>query len=158
MPTKIYTGIADHPSTMAIPASHQEGLSVAKADELRQKLAQANSLEDVQSLLRDFPGSDAARAYQELQRHRSLDAEKLDLNELDAVSGGADRDWRRDGCAATCEYGSWCVSNDRCFIFDVTYDGFWATCPDGHEHVYDSTTFCCVRCGYPNPDVEVPVS
>ena len=78
------------------------------------------------------------------------DNEELDLEELDAVSGGADRDWRKDGCAATCEWDSWCGSNDNCVIFDVTYSNFWRTCPDGHDHVFNNDDVC-VRCGYPAP-------
>lgn len=45
----------------------------------------------------------------------------LSLDELEAVSGGADRDWPKDGCAATVEYDSWCGSNDYCNRWDVTY-------------------------------------
>ena len=119
---------------------------MVKTNELKERLAQANSLEDVQNALLDFPDIDASQVYQELQRHRSGEAERLDLNELDAVSGGADRSWTKDGCAATCEYNSWCGSNDFCYCFDVTYDDFWATCPDGHKHVYEHGQ--CVRCGY----------
>ena len=79
--------------------------------------------------------------------HRSNNAEKLDLDELDVVSGGADRDWVCDGCAATCETNSWCWSSDRCVIWDVTYDNFWATCPDGHAHKFDEHRQC-IKCGY----------
>lgn len=50
------------------------------------------------------------------------DGTNLSTDELEAVSGGADRDWLTDGCAATVEPGSWCGTNDRCVAFSVTYD------------------------------------
>ena len=117
-------------------------------DKIKERLAGARSLEEVKEILKGNSNIDPERVWKENERHRSLAHEKLDLNELDAVSGGADRDWKRDGCAATCEVGSWCSSNDYCVIWDVTYDNFWATCPDGHEHVFENCV--CVRCGYKN--------
>lgn len=76
----------------------------------------------------------------------------LDLGELESVSGGSDRSWTKDGCAATCEYDSWCGSNDACVFFDVVYCNFWCTCPDGHEHEFVGETLQrrCRRCGCPN--------
>ena len=115
-------------------------------DALKEKLLQANSLEEAKEILSNTPDIDAEKAYEEIARHRSQNSEKLDLSELDAVSGGADRDWKKDGCAATCEPSSWCGSNDQCFIFDVTYDNFWVCCPDGHDHVFKKHV--CQRCGY----------
>ena len=118
-------------------------------NELREKLRGAESLEEVKSALADCPDMDAERVWQEIERHVSAKSEKLDLNELDAVSGGADRDWTKDGCAATCEPSSWCGSNDWCTYWDVTYDNFWATCPDGSQHQWDSGAgYVCVKCGY----------
>ena len=117
--------------------------------ELREKVIHSDSLEEVKEILSGCPGLDAERVWQEVENHRSERHEKLDLDELDAVSGGADRDWKKQGCAATCEAGSWCGSNDFCMIWDVTYDNFWACCPDGHEHVYHNRR--CLRCGYERP-------
>ena len=116
---------------------------------LRGKLSQASSLEDVKSILKGHPAPDAKRVWAEIENHRSLRSEKLDLDELDAVSGGADRDWVKDGCAATCEFSSWCWSNDRCLSFDITYDSFWVKCPDGHDHIFSNLT--CTRCGFVEP-------
>ena len=113
---------------------------------LKEELRNAANLEEVKDILKDRPAYEAERAWKEIERHRSETSEKLDLDELDSVSGGADRSWTKDGCAATCEYDSWCGSNDFCYCFDVTYDDFWATCPDGHKHVYEHGQ--CVRCGY----------
>ena len=116
------------------------------SNELKTRLNAAESLAEVQDILKGRSDIDAERAWQEIESHRSSRNEKLDLGELDAVSGGADRDWKKDGCAATCEASSWCGSNDYCMIWDVTYDNFWACCPDGHEHVFQNRV--CVRCGY----------
>ncbi|MBQ4254778.1 MAG: hypothetical protein II721_02110 [Bacilli bacterium] len=38
------------------------------------------------------------------------------------------------------------MSNDYCMAWETTYDNFWATCPDGHEHVFQDDK--CTRCGY----------
>ena len=115
-------------------------------DKIKERLDDATSLEEVKDILKDSPELDAERLYQELENHRSSRNERLDLDELDAVSGGADRDWKKDGCAATCEPASWCGTNDQCLIFDVTYDNFWVCCPDGHDHVFKN--YICTRCGY----------
>ena len=72
---------------------------------------------------------------------RQTDKE-LSLDELEAVSGGADRNWVTDGCAATVEYGSWCDSNDKCIVWDVTYE-FQPTghlCPNCGKNMYQQNT------------------
>ena len=115
-------------------------------NELKERLGQVHSLEEAKDILADRPDLDAKRIYEEIENHRSGRNERLDLEELDAVSGGADRDWKKDGCAATCEAGSWCGSNDYCMIWDVTYDNFWVCCPDGHDHVFNFDK--CTRCGF----------
>ena len=118
-------------------------------NDLKAKLATADSLEEVKSILGDGSGVNADQLWKEIENHRSSRSERLDLSELDAVSGGADRDWTKDGCAATCEAGSWCGSNDWCEIWDVTYTNFWATCPDGSQHEWDRNAgYVCVKCGY----------
>ena len=116
---------------------------------LKEELSKAGSLEETKDILKGCPDVDAERVWQELDAHRSSKSEKLDLNELDAISGGADRDWTKDGCAATCEFGSWCWSNDRCLSWDVTYDNFWIKCPDGQDHVF--VNLHCTRCGFVEP-------
>ena len=113
---------------------------------MRTKLSEAKDLAEVQSVLPGISDSDSEKIWEEIERHRSNASEKLDLDELDSVSGGADRDWATQGCAATVEVGSWCWSNDHCAIFDVTYDNLWSTCPDGHPHEFSDEDIC-VRCG-----------
>ena len=119
-------------------------------NEFKQRLLQAESLEDVKRMLKDEPSDVAERIYKEFETHCSDSSRKLDIDELDAVSGGsADRDWTKDGCAATCEGGSWCGSNDFCYAWDVTYDNFWATCPDGSPHDWSPNGgYVCLKCGY----------
>ena len=118
-------------------------------DKLKAKVFGANSLEEVKDILKGHPELSPEPIWDEIKRRRSGESEKLDLSELEAVSGGADRDWVKDGCAATCEFGSWCWSNDRCLQFDVTYDSFWIKCPDGHDHIFSGLT--CTRCGFVEP-------
>ena len=115
-------------------------------DAMRAKLSNARSLNEVKSILSGAEGVDCERVWGEIGKHRSIRSEKLDLNELESVSGGEDRDWITDGCAATCEDGSWCGSNDRCYVWDVTYDHFQCRCPDGQKHVIKGDY--CVRCGW----------
>ena len=122
-------------------------------DELKAKLREAKSLEEVEDVLKDYPGLKVEEIWKEIENHQGSKNEKLDLDELDAVSGGS-RDWQKDGCAATCESGSWCWSNDHCAIFDVQYDNFWKTCPDGHEHTPKQGV--CTRCGCNVPDEFFP--
>ena len=118
-------------------------------NELKERLLQAESLEDAKTILKDEPEDVAEQILKEFETHRLGGSRKLDIDELDAVSGGADRDWVKDRCAATCEPGSWCGSNDYCVIWDVTYDNFWATCPDGSQHDWDlNGGYVCLKCGY----------
>lgn len=105
----------------------------------------ARSLEEVKGLLKDNLEINSEQVWSERQKRHFGKAEKLDLNELDSISGGADRDWQKDGRTATCEIGSWCGSNDKCIIWDVAYCHFCHTCPDDHEHVFED--YVCVRCG-----------
>ena len=70
----------------------------------------------MKGLLSKCPDLDAERIWQETEAHRSGKHEKLDLDELDAVSGGREHGWKREGCAATCEEDSWCGSNDYCMM------------------------------------------
>ena len=83
-------------------------------DEVKNALANAGE---------EFVDVDAGRVYEALKRKLEKN-EKLDLDELDAVAGGYDRNWWVDGCAATCESDSWCWSNDWCNSFEVTYQEF----------------------------------
>ncbi|MCR5004796.1 MAG: hypothetical protein K6A77_02710 [Clostridiales bacterium] len=132
------------------------------SEKLDSKLFKAKSQDEIAVIL-DAAGKDTARAEQiwdEIQG-RGKDRE-LDLDELDAVSGGADRDWLTDGCAASVEPGSFCNTNDACWHFSVTYDHepVEGPCPvcGGMMYYYkteyatrpsdDVDYFKCRSCGY----------
>ena len=118
--------------------------------EMEQRLRAAQSREEVEEIIKGDPVLDAEKIWKELEKRQPDANEKLDLDELDSVSGGADRDWVKDGCAATCEWTSWCFTNDYCNLCEVTYDNYWAKCPNGEEHLYYGKK--CMKCGYFNPD------
>ncbi len=90
-------------------------------EEFKSKLLQAQSEEEVAGLLKNagMDESTAGQIWSEISSHRA--EKELSLDELESVSGGYDRDWLTDGCAATVEPKSWCDSNDSCIYFDVTY-------------------------------------
>ena len=94
-------------------------------NERKAKLLAAQSEEEVTELLKadgqEIPPEGAARLWEEIKKARKQNGKELSPDELEAVSGGADRDWLEVGCAATVEPGSWCGSNDWCAIIDVTY-------------------------------------
>ena len=102
--------------------------------ELKAKLRSAKSEEEAAALLKDAGVDEplAGRLWNEISRSR--EGKELSLDELETVSGGADRDWLKEGCAATVEAGSWCGTNDSCVWIDVQYD---------HPPVKDP----CPQCG-----------
>jgi len=105
-------------------------------EELKLKLLQAKSAEEVAGLLKNagMDESKAAQLLKEIQKGWEQEGKELSLDELETVSGGADRDWLKEGCAATVEAGSWCGTNDSCVWIDVQYD---------HPPVKDP----CPQCG-----------
>ena len=134
-------------------------------NELKAKLLAAKSAEEVTELVKaagqEITAEDAAHIWEEISRKREQDGKELSLDELEAVSGGADRNWATQGCAATVEYGSWCDSNDYCSIWDVTYDNppLGSKCPNCGTSLYRSYEIDypymrevaykrCKNCGY----------
>ena len=106
------------------------------SEELKKELIKAQSAEQVTEIVKadgqEISTEDAEQLWQEIAKHNQ-DAE-LSADELEVVSGGADRDWLTDGCAATVEVDhGFCGSNDYCNWWDVTYD---------HEPIA-----ICKRCG-----------
>ena len=57
----------------------------------------------------------------------------MDGDELEAVSGGEKRDFGASGCSATVEEGSWCVSDDECYKWDVVYTNI-DRCPNASRN------------------------
>ena len=121
--------------------------------DLRPRLMLAESAEEVKEIIRKAGGEisadDAEHLYDEVRLHNESNGKEIDDDEMDAVAGGADMDWINDGCAATCEPGSWCGSNDMCICFSVTYDRFFGFCPDGTKHIPERKPDgeYCTKCG-----------
>ena len=53
----------------------------------------------------DLSGA-AGGSREEPAKRRAQDGKELSLDELETVSGGEDRNWLKEGCAATAEAGS----------------------------------------------------
>lgn len=122
-------------------------------NELKAKLLAARSAREAAALLRDA-GVDAPlaeRLWTELKHKREADGKELSLDELGSVSGGFDRDWLKEGCAATVEPYSWCGSDDACLMRDVVYAhqpvGTCSYC-GGYQYSRPSLSeYVCSKCG-----------
>ena len=93
-------------------------------NELRKKAMEAASAEEIMEIMKaageEITAEEAERFYEKVQ-DKKTDRE-LSLDELEAVAGGEDRDWLRDGCAATVEAGSDCYGTDMCGLWPVIYE------------------------------------
>ena len=93
-------------------------------NELKKKAMEAAGAEEVMEIMKaageEITAEEAERFYEKVQ-DKKTDRE-LSLDELEAVAGGEDRDWLRDGCAATVEAGSDCYGTDMCGLWPVTYE------------------------------------
>ena len=93
-------------------------------EELKKKTLAAASAEEIMEIMKaageEITAEEAERFYEKVQ-DKKTDRE-LSLDELEAVAGGEDRDWLRDGCAATVEGGSDCYGTDMCGLWPVTYE------------------------------------
>ena len=130
------------------------------SNELKTKLLAVQSSEEAAALVKadgqEISAKETARLWEEIGKYREQDDQLLSLDELEAVSGGADRDWVDDGCAATVEPNSWCSSNDACIWDDVTYDKEPISLCDNckQSYVYEAyyganyTYWVCPRCGF----------
>ena len=124
--------------------------------ELEAKLLAAKSAEEAAGLLREagVNAPQVNRLWKELTHKRETDGMELSPDELESISGGADRDWERDGCAASCEAGSWCWSNDKCIHWEITYDNMPSRtceyCNGAMEYiggVGNTDIYRCKKCG-----------
>ena len=110
--------------------------------ELKEKLLTAQSAEEAAALVKAdgqrLTREDAEHLWAEIAKSREQDGRELSTEELDAVAGGADRNWVTEDCAATVEFRSFCISNDNCIWRDVTYDyGPTGTlCPNCGQNMY----------------------
>ena len=123
-------------------------------EELKKKALEAASAEEIMEILKaageEITAEEAAQFFEKAQAKKT--DKELSLDELEAVSGGADRNWVTEGCAATVEYGSWCDSTDRCIYWDVTYD-FQPTsmlCPNCGKNMYLQNTIHLTGLEYEN--------
>lgn len=136
--------------------------------ELKDKLMLAESAEEIKKMIAkagsEITAEDAEIVYDKISRQKAASGMDIDDDEMDAVAGGGTfsnehKDWSKDGCAATCEPGSRCWSNDQCTWGEYSYSNFWSACPDGSPHnmvfVEDdfmSTTpikrYKCSKCGF----------
>ena len=108
--------------------------------ELKEKLLTANSMEEVKAML-GFQASEkeASEFWKEIEAHKGApDIQKVDDEELEAVSGGADRDWATQGCLSTASSDQKCPTYDYCTFWDTTYDNY-LPCVDGkYSHDWDA--------------------
>lgn len=98
----------------------------------------AENSEEVQQILKQNGyevSSERSRIILEIAKEHA-ESEQLSMDELSAVSGGAEtRDYATQGCAATVENGSRCWGTDGgCWSANIDYD---------HEPM----TRACPRCG-----------
>ena len=128
---------------------------ITLTNELKAKLLAAKCADEAAALVKadgqEITAEDAARLWEEITKHRAQEGKELSVDELDSVSGGYDRDYLTDGCAATVEPGSWCWSDDYCYEFDVTYYNH----PMGHCEKCGGVCYHtvaqwgkCVKCGH----------
>ena len=139
--------------------------------ELEQKIAAASSPQELQRILNDagekIGPEDAAKLFEKLQNCGT--AQELSPDELEAVSGGVDRDWLTDGCAATVEPGSDCWGTDYCVWLPVTYEHkpVDSICPVCGTYLYlaevnygrtfsgETYRYRCKTCGYEKKVYEI---
>ena len=102
--------------------------------ELKEKLLNADSEKEVKSLLSGSTEEKASEIWQEIEAyHGAMGLEKVDDDELEAVSGGEDRDWLKEGCSSSAKVGELCFRNDSCSLWTITYSNF-DPCPSGGIH------------------------
>ena len=104
--------------------------------ELKKKLLGADSQEEVKALLGDeVTEEDVTKVWKEIEAHKAApELEKVDDDELEAISGGADRDYLKDGCLSTTD-NDWCWVSDNCLKNWTTYSNF-EPCPKGGDHAW----------------------
>ena len=131
------------------------------SNELKETLLAAGSPEELAARLKEAGMDDSAAGQLWNEIGKCREEKELSLDELETVSGGADRDWLREGCAATVEPGSWCGTNDKCYWIDITYDHvpIKDPCPRCGGRMYIAKTeikskyktyyhFRCIHCGH----------
>lgn len=121
-------------------------------EEIRKKLLEAKSADEIFEVMtaagEKITAEEAKMLFEKAQEQKA--DKMLSLEELESVSGGEDRDWAKEGCAATVEgVSSWCKSNDWCFFWDVTYSTVPTDtpCPKCKGQTYATTwNYKCINC------------
>ena len=117
-------------------------MKIEMTEKLKTRLYRANNLEEVKEILcvneDDDPEyiEEVEQIWKEIEGHRKDDDKELDLNELEAVSGGADRNWATEGCSSTVESFIWCFTNDYCELLYITYIHYKDPCMGNHNYEY----------------------
>ena len=113
------------------------------SNELKTKLIEAKSAEEVAEVLQAAgqvaTAEEAAHLWEIIKRDRELSSKELSPDELAAFSAGEDRDWLRDGCAATVEGGSDCWGTDGgCLACNIDYSNWPCDlqCPNCGRYVH----------------------
>lgn len=127
--------------------------------ELKEKLLYMNSEEELKASLGDVEEEEVAAIWREIEAHKADHGLRvLDDDELEAVTGGTDRDFLEDGCSDTVKDG-WCWTNDMCSRTYITYSNYSEPCSDGGDHDwvvevhYDryaagqAEEWTCTKCG-----------
>ena len=103
--------------------------------ELRGKLIRARDIEEVRAILGpETTEEEIGRVWREIQARRPADGlEELDDDEMEAVSGGASRNWEEEGCSSTMKKDEWCWFSDECSDVIITYSNY-DPCTGGGHH------------------------
>ena len=97
--------------------------SMEITQEMRAKLMRAKDQEEVRAILgSETTEEEIQQVWQEIQHHCPAEGlEAVEDDELEAVSGGYERDYGKNGCSATVEAKSFCWKDDACIRLQVEY-------------------------------------
>ena len=135
-------------------------------NEMKAKLLAAQSAEEVTELIKadgqEITAEDAARFLEEIEKQHEQEGKELSLDELGAVAGGAirNRDYLKEGCAATVEPHSRCWGTDGgCLAINIDYTNWPCNtrCPKCGRYTHSVrsylnkdglwTVYACPECG-----------
>ena len=92
-------------------------------EELKKQVMNAASAEEIMEFVKaageEITAEEAAQLFEKVQARKT--ERELSLDELEAVSGGADRDWLTEGCANLTTTSYCWTGLDYCDLWDVTY-------------------------------------
>ena len=134
--------------------------------DLKAKLLAAQSEEELAALVKadgqEITAEDAARLLEEIEKQHEQEGKELSLDELGAVAGGAirNRDYLKEGCAATVEPHSRCWGTDGgCLAINIDYSNWPCNtrCPECGRYTHSVrsylnkdglwTVYACPECG-----------